>query len=90
MYETGASLYFTVLAARDENDPFGQWERAKRAASEAIASEPAGTITHHHAVGMDHAPYLRAEIGELGVAVLAAAKHAVDPTGILNPGKLVP
>lgn len=87
-YETGASLYFTVLAARDPHDPFGQWERAKQAASEAISENTRGTITHHHAVGLDHAPYLRAEIGDVGMSVLAAAKHATDPTGVLNPGKL--
>ncbi|MBK1785441.1 FAD-binding oxidoreductase [Prauserella sp. ASG 168] len=88
-YETGASLYFTVLAARDHSDPIGQWERAKRAASEAIAGQ-AATISHHHAVGTDHAPYLAAEIGAVGVNVLRAAKTAVDPKGILNPGKLLP
>ncbi|MDX3189078.1 FAD-binding oxidoreductase [Streptomyces sp. MN03-5084-2B] len=86
-YETGASLYFTVLTARDEADPVGQWQRAKAAACEAIAG--LGTISHHHAVGVDHAPYLSAEIGSLGVEVLRAAKSTVDPTGILNPGKLV-
>ncbi|MEU3627162.1 FAD-binding oxidoreductase [Amycolatopsis coloradensis] len=86
-YETGASLYFTVLTARDEADPIGQWRRAKAAASEAITG--IGTITHHHAVGVDHAPYLAGEIGEIGVAVLRAAKKAVDPAGILNPGKLL-
>ncbi|WP_410564382.1 FAD-binding oxidoreductase [Amycolatopsis sp. cmx-4-61] len=86
-YETGASLYFTVLTARDGTDPVGQWQRAKAAACEAITG--LGTISHHHAVGVDHAPYLSAEIGSLGVEVLRAAKSAVDPTGILNPGKLV-
>ncbi|GAA1198844.1 FAD-binding oxidoreductase [Prauserella alba] len=88
-YETGASLYFTVLTPRDPEDPIGQWERAKAAACEAISADRVGTISHHHAVGMDHAPYLTAEIGELGRDVLAAAKRAVDPTGILNPGKLI-
>lgn len=86
-YETGASLYFTVLTARDQADPVGQWQRAKAAACEAISG--LGTISHHHAVGVDHAPYLSAEIGKLGVEVLRAAKSAVDPTGILNPGKLI-
>jgi len=85
-YETGASLYFTVLTARDLGDPIGQWQRAKAAACEAISG--LGTISHHHAVGVDHAPYLEAEIGRIGVDVLRAAKNAVDPTGILNPGKL--
>ncbi|RZQ63314.1 FAD-binding oxidoreductase [Amycolatopsis suaedae] len=91
-YETGASLYFTVLTARDATDPVGQWQRAKEAACAAISSgsdRPLGTISHHHAVGTDHAPYLAAEIGELGMRVLAGAKDAVDPTGILNPGKLI-
>ncbi|WP_245633960.1 FAD-binding oxidoreductase [Amycolatopsis jejuensis] len=86
-YETGASLYFTVLTSRDDRDPIGQWQRAKAAACEAITG--IGTITHHHAVGVDHAPYLEAEIGRIGVDVLRAAKSAVDPTGILNPGKLL-
>ncbi|MCU1684932.1 MAG: alkyldihydroxyacetonephosphate synthase [Amycolatopsis sp.] len=86
-YEMGASLYFTVLTARDSDDPIGQWERAKRAACEAI--DGLGTISHHHAVGVDHASYLEAEIGTLGIDVLRAAKAAVDPTGILNPGKLL-
>ncbi|WP_106617194.1 FAD-binding oxidoreductase [Saccharothrix carnea] len=86
-YETGASLYFTALAARDAADPIGQWQVAKAAASEAIAG--LGTISHHHAVGADHAPYLEAEIGALGLDVLASVKRTLDPTGVLNPGKLL-
>ncbi|XVS65052.1 FAD-binding oxidoreductase [Actinosynnema sp. CA-299493] len=86
-YETGASLYFTALAARDTADPIGQWQVAKAAASEAITG--LGTISHHHAVGVDHAPYLEAEIGRLGVDVLASVKRTLDPTGVLNPGKLL-
>jgi alkyldihydroxyacetonephosphate synthase len=86
-YETGASLYFTVLAPRAADDPVGQWRVAKAAAGEAIAG--VGTISHHHAVGVDHAPYLEAEIGGLGLDVLAAVKRALDPTGALNPGKLI-
>jgi alkyldihydroxyacetonephosphate synthase len=87
-YETGASLYFTVLVPRDPQDPVGQWKRAKQQASEVISR--LGTISHHHAVGVDHAPYLPAEIGELGIEVLAAVKQVLDPAGVLNPGKLTP
>jgi alkyldihydroxyacetonephosphate synthase len=86
-YETGASLYFTTIVPRADDDPVAQWQQAKTAACEAIAG--LGTISHHHAVGVDHAPYLPAEIGELGVEVLAAVKHTLDPEGVLNPGKLV-
>ena len=86
-YETGASLYFTVLVPRDEDDPETQWRQAKAAACEAIG--PLGTITHHHAVGVDHAPYLPREIGAPGVAVLASVKATLDPDGVCNPGKLL-
>lgn len=85
-YETGASLYFTVLTPRAE-DALEQWQTAKKAAGDEIAGR--GTISHHHAVGVDHQPWLEAEIGGIGNEVLAATKRAVDPQGILNPGKLL-
>jgi alkyldihydroxyacetonephosphate synthase len=87
-YTAGASLYFTVLARQDDADPAGQWIKAKEAASRAIVGAGA-TITHHHAVGSDHAPYLPAEIGALGIDVLRAMKERCDPAGIMNPGKLL-
>jgi alkyldihydroxyacetonephosphate synthase len=88
VYPAGASLYFTVVAAMTD-DPLSQWNGAKDAASRAIGSAHA-TITHHHAVGRDHRPYLQSEIGPLGVQILRAVKDAVDPKGIMNPGALVP
>ncbi|MFE0025597.1 FAD-binding oxidoreductase [Amycolatopsis sp. NPDC059021] len=88
VYPTGASLYFTVVAAQ-KGDPIAQWSHAKRAAGDAIMAA-GGTITHHHAVGADHRPWMTAEVGELGVRILRAVKDAVDPAGILNPGKLIP
>jgi alkyldihydroxyacetonephosphate synthase len=87
LYPGGASLYYTVLAPL-EGDGLEQYRRMKSAASAAIVDAGA-TITHHHAVGTDHAPYLPAEIGELGLSVLAAVKGTLDPVGILNPGKLL-
>ena len=88
VYDTGASLYFTVVAAQSE-DPRGQWRATKDAASRAIV-DGGGTITHHHAVGSDHLPYLADEIGDVGVAILRGIKTAIDPAGIMNPGTLVP
>lgn len=88
VYPTGASLYFTVVAAQ-QGDPLAQWQRAKMAASQAMVCNGA-TITHHHAVGADHRPWMQAEIGDLGVEVLKAVKSTLDPTGIMNPGKLIP
>jgi alkyldihydroxyacetonephosphate synthase len=88
VYPAGASLYFTVIAPLG-SDPVAQWRGAKEAASRAIV-DAGGTITHHHAVGVDHRAHLVDEIGPLGVEVLRAVKRTLDPRGILNPGKLVP
>jgi len=95
LYPSGASLYFTFLARQEgEADAapsalLAQWSAAKTAASEAIVAG-GGTITHHHAVGRDHRPWIRAEVGELGIELIRAAKERLDPAGIMNPGKLLP
>ncbi len=88
VYETGASLYFTVAAKADE-DPLAQWRVAKTAASDAMV-EAGATITHHHAIGTDHKQWLAREIGPVGVQALRAVKDSLDPAGILNPGVLIP
>jgi alkyldihydroxyacetonephosphate synthase len=88
LYETGASLYFTFIARQREGAELEQWATVKRAASAAIV-QGGGTITHHHAVGRDHAPWLEDEIGREGIAALRALKDELDPTGIMNPGKLL-
>ncbi len=88
VYPTGASLYFTVVAGQRGN-AIEQWRKAKTAASEAMM-RTGGTITHHHAVGADHRPWMTDEVGDLGVEVLRAVKAVLDPAGILNPGKLIP
>lgn len=89
LYETGASLYFTFLARRLEGEEIAQWQAVKAAAGSAIV-EGGGTITHHHAVGRDHAPWMEAEVGRDGVRALRALKAELDPAGIMNPGKLLP
>ncbi len=88
VYPSGGSLYFTVLAPAGP-DPRDRWVIAKRSACEAILDN-GGTITHHHAVGADHRPYMDREIGPHAVAALRALALQVDPTGIMNPGKLLP
>jgi alkyldihydroxyacetonephosphate synthase len=88
VYETGCSLYFTV-ATKGDDRPLETWLAAKAAASDAILAA-GGTITHHHAVGTDHKPWLAREVGPVGVEVLRAVKAALDPAGVLNPGVLVP
>jgi alkyldihydroxyacetonephosphate synthase len=88
-YPDGASLYFTFFARARRGKELEQWREAKTAACEAIVATE-GTITHHHAVGRDHAPYMTAEIGELGIDALRAVRERLDPAGIMNPGKLLP
>jgi alkyldihydroxyacetonephosphate synthase len=89
LYPSGASLYFTFIARQQAGAELDQWRAAKRAATDAVLAA-GGTLTHHHAVGRDHAPWLAGEVGNCGVAALRAVKRELDPTGIMNPGKLVP
>lgn len=89
VYPDGASLYFTFFSRARRGEEIEQWHEAKTAACEAIVAAE-GTITHHHAVGRDHAPYMTAEVGELGIEALRAVKERLDPAGIMNPGKLLP
>lgn len=88
-YPDGASLYYTFLAPSRSGAELEQWRAVKLAACEAIG-DVGGTITHHHGVGRDHLPYMRREVGELGVETLRALKQRLDPAGIMNPGKLIP
>jgi alkyldihydroxyacetonephosphate synthase len=88
-YRDGASLYFTFAARARTGEELEQWRAVKSAACAAIVAAGA-TITHHHAVGRDHAPYMRAEVGETGLEALRALKCRLDPAGIMNPGKLLP
>ena len=89
LYPDGASLYFTFAAKQQPGQELAQWQATKSAATDAIVAA-GGTITHHHAVGRDHAPWLGHEIGPGGVEAIRAVKARFDPVGIMNPGKLVP
>jgi alkyldihydroxyacetonephosphate synthase len=88
VYPDGAAPYFTVLAPARRGDELAQWEDVKSAASEAIVAA-GGTITHHHAVGRDHRRWYDRQRPEPFAEALRAAKAAVDPAGILNPGVLI-
>jgi alkyldihydroxyacetonephosphate synthase len=88
-YRDGASLYYTFVAPSKPGAEIEHWRAVKGAACDAIVAT-GGTITHHHAVGRDHAPYMRAEVGEVGLEALRALKARLDPAGIMNPGKLLP
>jgi alkyldihydroxyacetonephosphate synthase len=88
VYPDGPAPYFTVLAPARRGDELAQWGAMKRAASDAILAA-GGTITHHHAVGRDHRDAYDEQRPDLFAAALRAAKGAVDPAGLLNPGVLV-
>jgi len=89
LYASGASLYFTWIARREDGAELDQWRAAKEAAGDAIVAA-GGTITHHHAVGRDHVRWMRAEVGDTGLEALRAVKDRLDPRGVMNPGKLLP
>lgn len=102
-YTTGASLYFTFVwklrggegrgdiagDRRAAEGALAQWAAIKKAASAAIQAG-GGTISHHHGVGADHLPWIAEEKGALGLEALSAARRAMDPTLMMNPGKLLP
>jgi alkyldihydroxyacetonephosphate synthase len=89
VYPDGPAPYFSFHALGRENDLIEPWRHIKRAASDAIIAG-GGTITHHHAVGRDHMPWYLQQRPALFGAALAAAKAALDPAGVLNPGVLIP
>ena len=88
VYPDGPAPYFTVLAPGRPGSQIQQWDEIKAAASDAVLAL-GGTITHHHAVGRDHRRWYDRQRPEPFAEALRAAKAALDPAGILNPGVLV-
>lgn len=90
VYRDGASLYVTYLFRRSSNpqETISRWKMLKTAASQVIVNH-GGTISHQHGVGLDHAPYLAAEKGPVGMAILQGIFADVDPQQIMNQGKLI-
>jgi alkyldihydroxyacetonephosphate synthase len=88
VYPDGPAPYDTVLAPARRGEEIEQWQAIKRAVSDVIIAEGA-TITHHHAVGRDHRPWYDQQRPEPFAVALSAAKAALDPAGIMNPGVLV-
>ena len=87
-YPDGPAPYFTIIAPGRRGDELAQWAEIKQAASETLLAA-GGTITHHHAVGRDHRRWYDAQRPDPFASALRAAKAALDPAGILNPGVLI-
>lgn len=89
-YGQGCSVYTTFMfrAADDYGQTLERWKKLKKAGAEAIVKN-GGTISHQHGVGKDHAPYLEAEKGELGIKALKSLYHTFDPQKLMNVGKQV-
>ncbi len=90
VYPQGSSVYTTYIfrIVPDPDVMLERWKALKAAASEAVVAK-GGTISHQHGVGVDHAPYLEAEKGVLGMETLRALCSHYDPDGLMNPGKLI-
>jgi alkyldihydroxyacetonephosphate synthase len=89
LYPQGSSVYSTFVyrLAPSFQENLTHWRALKQAVSQAIVDN-GGTITHQHGVGKDHASYLRAEKGELGIDAMRALITELDPTGLMNSGNL--
>ena len=90
VYGQGSSIYTTYFfrCADTYKETLSRWKKLKTNASEVIAQGRA-TITHQHGVGRDHAPYLEAEKGKLGMRVINTLIKDFDPEKRLNPGVLI-
>lgn len=88
VYPDGPAPYFGVYAAGQWGKTLGQWDEIKAAVSQALLDN-AATITHHHAVGRDHRQWYDRQRPEPFAVALRAAKQALDPAGVLNPGVLI-
>jgi alkyldihydroxyacetonephosphate synthase len=90
LYPSGSSIYATYVfrLADDPDATLERWRRLKTAGSEAIVSA-GGTISHQHGVGRDHAAYLGAEKGALGMGMLEALVRRVDPEDVMQRGVLL-
>jgi len=87
-YPDGPAPYYSIIAPSRVGSQLAQWAEIKAAASDALIAQ-GGTITHHHAVGRDHRPWYDRQRPDGFATALAAAKRALDPAGILNPGVLI-
>jgi alkyldihydroxyacetonephosphate synthase len=87
-YPDGPAPYYTVLAPGRRGSQLEQWDQIKAAVSDELI-RLGGTITHHHAVGRYHRRWYDRQRPEGFARALAAAKRALDPNAILNPGVLV-
>ena len=88
VYPDGPAPYYTVIAPARPGSQLEQWDEIKAAAADAVI-RLGGTITHHHAVGRDHRPWYDRQRPDGFARALAAAKSALDPAGLLNPGVLI-
>ena len=88
-YHSGACLYFTFAFKHDGVDPLGQYEPLKNAIQQAFV-DSGGTLSHHHAVGTEHAAWLEQDISAPGVHMIDGLFTAMDPGRNFNPGKIIP
>jgi alkyldihydroxyacetonephosphate synthase len=87
-YHSGACLYFTFAFKHDGVDPLAQYEPLKNAIQQAFV-DSGGTLSHHHAVGTEHAAWLEQDISAPGVHMIDGLFTAMDPGRNFNPGKII-
>lgn len=88
-YSCGASLYFTFGLRQQQGREMDQYLQVKRAVQQSFIDNGA-TLSHHHAVGTEHLPWLADDISPVGVRAVSAIKERLDPANIMNPGRLQP
>jgi alkyldihydroxyacetonephosphate synthase len=92
-YHAGACLYFTFafppLEGEGAEAPLDQYWRLKEVVQQSFI-DGGGTLSHHHGVGTDHAPWMEQDISTAGLDLMVGLLSSADPGRNLNPGSLIP
>jgi alkyldihydroxyacetonephosphate synthase len=87
-YHSGACLYFTFAFVYGDREPMPLYETVKSAIQQSFVDNE-GTLSHHHAVGTEHSPWLAEDISPAGTKIMKGLFAAVDPGRNFNPGKIL-
>ena len=82
------NFHLTLLVDMTDADELERAQKlCERLAERAVAMD--GTCTGEHGIGQGKMKYLKGELGESALRAMRAIKQALDPLGIMNPGKII-
>jgi glycolate dehydrogenase FAD-linked subunit len=83
------NIHVNIMVSPDDAAEIARAHEAEVALFDGVLALE-GSISGEHGIGFAKAPYLRMELTPETIALMRRVKHAFDPHGILNPGKIFP